>query len=620
MDGKALKLLSKERDSLIASLYASYNVALTSAQTNLYKQLADDILDKLEFDEDGKVINNAKNRNILVSVDKFFQKWNDETNPKILSTMIDAVQQIMAFNHNYFSKFTEAPRAELIKLREKALNNVKGWLGVDGDTINKNGYLDTLVKNDTIKNKIKDSLLKTVYAQEGWRAAKETLKVEIEGDKSGKLGSLVKYHRNFSYDLYSQIDRATGKTYADDLKFECAIYEGGLIETSREFCKERNGKVFHISEIKKMKPEKAIPANYNPLFDMGGYACRHHWNWIPPSLAIILRPDIKSLIGTDVKEIEETKPTEKKPTEKKPEKPKETKPIEKPIQPEKVKQKTPFDEIEVMKIETIPTPKNWSKYDKTITSINDKENELKSINNELVELNKKIKAAKGYEQMQPFIEAYNEKAKSYNVVLKENKIIIDKLKKESAGEFQKMIDSIPVKNEAITITKIGDHPDADRAVEMFRKIAAKYDLREDYTIKLISGRAHYSTLSNTVNVSKTDDIGVIIHEFAHSLENNNFILKQAVEFLERRTAKSKVEKLKKIHKGYRADEVFKRGGFYSPYVGKLYRAHSPTTRNYKGLAATEVISMGLEQMYNNPVRFKMQDREHYELIYNLFFK
>lgn len=346
MDKKELQLLGKQRDNLISSLYASYEATLSKAQGVLFKQFAVEIMDKLEYDEDGKVINNAKNRNVLVSLDKFFKKWNDDTNPRVLNVLLEGVQQIMNFNYGYYSKFNEVPKASLIKLREKALSNVRGWLGMEDNDIKPNGYLDTLVQNDTIKNQIKDAVMKTIYAQDGWNAAKKTLQTIIEGDGSGSLGSLEKYHRNFSYDLYSQIDRATGKTYADDLKFDCAIYEGGIIETSRPFCKEHNGNVYHISEIKKMKPEKAIPPNYNPIFDMGGYACRHHWNWIPPSLAVMLRPDIKKFL--DGTASEETPPTEK-PKEKPKEQPKP--------QPPKETKKEPLKTIEVEAVEKPKSPK-----------------------------------------------------------------------------------------------------------------------------------------------------------------------------------------------------------------------------------------------------------------------
>ena len=137
--------------------------------------------------------------------------------------------------------------------------------------------------------------MKMVYGQEGWEATRKSLAKLIEGDQNN-LGALQKYHRNFTYDLYSQIDRATAKTYADDLGFEFAIYEGGLIETSREFCKDHNGNVYHKSEIADFDPKVAKQPDYNPFTDLGGYGCRHHLNWIPTALALAMRPDASKFI------------------------------------------------------------------------------------------------------------------------------------------------------------------------------------------------------------------------------------------------------------------------------------------------------------------------------------
>ncbi len=72
-----------------------------------------------------------------------------------------------------------------------------------------------------------------------------------------------------------------------------AIYEGGLIKTSRPFCKKHEGNVYTRDEIAAFDPKEAIPPNYNPFVDMGGYGCRHYYSWVPRAVAIMLRPDLK---------------------------------------------------------------------------------------------------------------------------------------------------------------------------------------------------------------------------------------------------------------------------------------------------------------------------------------
>ena len=293
MDRKELQKLFKQRDTLIMQLNAKFEAQVQDSQRDLLRLFMEKFADKLQFDSDKRIINNQYNRTLLLSVDKLFAEYSKANNPLILASLIGGVSNIMDFNAKYYSNLEK--QAKLLPIRERVLTNVRGWLGIEDNATKANGYLDTLVKSEQVKNQLKQSVMKMVYGQEGWEATRKSLAKLIEGDQN-KLGALQKYHRNFTYDLYSQIDRATAKTYADDLGFEFAIYEGGLIETSREFCKDHNGNVYHKSEIEDFDPKVAKQPDYNPFTDLGGYGCRHHLNWIPTALALAMRPDASKFI------------------------------------------------------------------------------------------------------------------------------------------------------------------------------------------------------------------------------------------------------------------------------------------------------------------------------------
>lgn len=293
MTNDEIKKLFKKRDQLIKALNDRLDNNIAESQKKLLALFIEKFADKLQLDENKQVLNNQYNRNLLLSVDKLFTDFSKINNPIILDTLLTSVGTLMEFNHNYYSNLES--KAKLLPIKAKVFNSLKGWLGVEDNIVKPNGYLDVLVKNDSVKNQIKNTVLKTVYGQEGWESTKKALSKLIAGDAEN-LGALQKYHRNFTYDLYSQIDRATGKAYADDLGFEFAIYEGGLIETSREFCKEHNGNVYHKSEIADFDPKVAKQPDYNPFTDLGGYGCRHHLNWVPTALARALRPDIDKFL------------------------------------------------------------------------------------------------------------------------------------------------------------------------------------------------------------------------------------------------------------------------------------------------------------------------------------
>ena len=107
------------------------------------------------------------------------------------------------------------------------------------------------------------------------------LRTNLEGYVlDGKVSE--KYFARWSGDIYSQYQRAAANEIRKELKLKHAVYAGGLIETSRPFCQERNGNTYTEDEIAEWENEdfegKSDP--YDPFIDCGGYNCRHRLDWI----------------------------------------------------------------------------------------------------------------------------------------------------------------------------------------------------------------------------------------------------------------------------------------------------------------------------------------------------
>jgi len=299
MNRKHINKLARERDRLIEDLNAQMLTSFAKSQSMFTKLFFDGFIDKLQRDDNGIVLNNAFNRNLMLTVDNIFAAFYKQASPIIVTALVGGVSKVIDFNDRYFSTLTKD--AKLLPIKEKVMKNVKEWLGIEGDkTAKRNGYIDTIIQTPDLKVKIKNMAMKSVYGQQGWFSMRDEFAewlnpIPTRGN-SDEYGKLKQYYRNYTYDLYSQIDRGTALTFADELKFEFAVYEGGLIETSRKFCKEHNGKVYHKTEIQEFKLEEAIPPNYNPFVDLGGYGCRHHLNWIPNTLAFFMRSDAEEYL------------------------------------------------------------------------------------------------------------------------------------------------------------------------------------------------------------------------------------------------------------------------------------------------------------------------------------
>lgn len=124
-----------------------------------------------------------------------------------------------------------------------------------------------------------------------------------------------------------------------------------------------------------------------------------------------------------------------------------------------------------------------------------------------------------------------------------------------------------------------------------------------------NGRAHFGVTDGfpVVRISASSSREVkftTVHELGHYLESGvDRIHRAAMDLLERRTVG---EAVRPLGRGYDSHEVAKPDRFFSPYVGKVYEHE-----------ATEIVSMGLEAMAKDPVRFLRDDPEHFDLIWQI---
>ena len=154
-----------------------------------------------------------------------------------------------------------------------------------------------ILDDNNVKNDLQRYIFKELFKGVGYEALKEGIRMKIEGQPE-RFGLFQKHYKTFSFDVYAQLNSYTSKLYADKLGLKHFIYNGGLIATSRKFCKKRNGEVFSNDEAELWKSDPTLTAidnmeSYNWLIDRGGYNCRHTIDFIAKEIAYVLRPDLK---------------------------------------------------------------------------------------------------------------------------------------------------------------------------------------------------------------------------------------------------------------------------------------------------------------------------------------
>ncbi len=125
-------------------------------------------------------------------------------------------------------------------------------------------------------------------------------------------------------------------------------------------------------------------------------------------------------------------------------------------------------------------------------------------------------------------------------------------------------------------------------------------------------RAHYSASDGYIQANSMTSTAVIIHEYGHTLEEHlktgsEKLFAKADEFLKYRVGNEAPSSLKKLfpNSNYKADETGRADKFGEVFTGS---SAYYVGKEYSG--ATEVVSMGIQKLYDDPVKFIKKDREY----------
>jgi hypothetical protein len=133
--------------------------------------------------------------------------------------------------------------------------------------------------NTYIANEVRNTIMASLTGQSTFNELVNGIKTSIAGNED-TLGLLEKEARTIATDAVFTFNREYTATVSDDLGFVWYEYAGSLIDTSREFCQQRAGKIWHISEIQSWAnlqwPGKNKATNKGNIMTLlGGYNCGH---------------------------------------------------------------------------------------------------------------------------------------------------------------------------------------------------------------------------------------------------------------------------------------------------------------------------------------------------------
>ena len=172
---------------------------------------------------------------------------------------------------------------------------------------------------------------------------------------------------------------------------------------------------------------------------------------------------------------------------------------------------------------------------------------------------------------------------------------------------------------------VGNHPELQgRTIDIRLASPSDADKRPHYTslnVKdLASGMPKAAWGKGHIMLQPYSHTGVIVHELGHWMEDcSDDIARKIRAFLVRRAGTEELQSLQNLSPGrsFRASEVAVRDNFIDPYIGKYYGASGGRQGDWSQVVASEVLSMGLQYMYEDPLTFARKDPEMFDLIFDI---
>lgn len=276
------KEISALKSELLDARERKIKRKLSYQQEQMFDSLIDDFVKIAQDKVDGKKVD-------IYKLQSEIKKQYSLYFPEVMAEVVKASDSITNLNERYFSTLVDSNR--LGEIQDKTFSIINKTLGVkdDGKLIT-GGFIDKVIENKGVQKLFTKNVTAILQGNPDIGLMKHKLKEFITGSKES-TGLLERHYRTFANDLISNIDRTGSLVYANELELNHFYYSGGIILSSRSFCKSKNGKIFTRAEAERWKDSAFITSmytnksDYEPLIDMGGYGCRHRPDWVTIEVA-----------------------------------------------------------------------------------------------------------------------------------------------------------------------------------------------------------------------------------------------------------------------------------------------------------------------------------------------
>lgn len=287
-----LRKKSELRQQIIREAKNKMDGRVSSAERELFNLAIESIVSTLDF-KDGRIVSNATNMGRVNNIRFLDLFYGDKGSGKrFVDWVFHRLMEVQTATLQYF-RIIKSPKFPTVS--EQAQKVMYKRIGYDPKKkiYTPGGYFDNLITDKTVERKLKSLLSGAVQSNMDFKEIKARSKnLIVSGEKLGVLKK--QYIDTGVYDVVAEHDRVINNRIGVGLGLKHFIYNGPILETTRDWCRDKVGNVFSESESLLWENETWQGKNPNcPVSQCnGGYRCTHIRDYISLELAKLLRPDV----------------------------------------------------------------------------------------------------------------------------------------------------------------------------------------------------------------------------------------------------------------------------------------------------------------------------------------
>jgi hypothetical protein len=253
---------TKNMDEFLRDAIEGHQRRLTASIKQLEKRIME-MTRELET-SNGKLIGPKVNLKLAQQVHKDLVKAFDEIYGRSARKVVDGFDEVLEFisgqfeDLDYAMKFTGVDKKMFEALKKNTWNQ-----------FNQFGL--------ATQSKLVDTMYNSIAGQMPYDDMVKKFQRLMTGFKDKRGGSMAQYAKLYVNDAITTFHTQVSLQKADDANIDHFLYYGNVMNTTRDFCRERVGQIYTKEEIDSWNDMEWSGKSGPPMTNRGGYNCRHSW-------------------------------------------------------------------------------------------------------------------------------------------------------------------------------------------------------------------------------------------------------------------------------------------------------------------------------------------------------